>query len=253
MNQPVPLEWVTSFVQTNQALVQHLATALLSTDGAHRMDFHGYAQLAQVQQDYLQRMSALWANATLDGISNSFKPSKGDKRFGGEEWGKSPLHTLLKDSYLITTRYVNDLIDHSGVDQKTRGRMRFFARQILDALSPSNYLATNPQSLRLVLETGGDSLAAGIKNLIEDVGKGQISMTDEKAFEVGRNLVITPGAVIFENELIQLIQYRPLTDTVSKRPLLMVPPAINKFYVFDLQPDNSFVRYAVQQGNTVFI
>jgi polyhydroxyalkanoate synthase len=246
MNEPIPLEWITSFVQTNQALVQHLATALLSTDGAHRMDFHGYAQLAQVQQDYLQRMSALWANATLDG----FKPSKGDKRFGGEEWGKSPLHTLLKDSYLINTRYVNDLIDHSDVDQKTRGRMRFFARQILEALSPSNYLATNPQPLRLALETGGDSLAAGIKNLIEDVGKGQISMTDEKAFEVGRNLAITPGAAIFENELIQLIQYRPLTDAVSKRPLLMVPPAIK---VFDLQPNNSFVRYAVEQGNTVFM
>src|SRR6476660_9662117 len=253
MNQPVPLEWVTSFVQTNQALVQHLATALLSADGAHGADFQSYAQLAQVQQDYLQRMSAVWVNATLDGISNSPEPPKGDRRFGGEEWGKSPLHAILKDSYLINTRYVNDLIDRSGVDQKTRGRMRFFARQILDALSPSNYLATNPQSLRLALETGGDSLAAGIKNLIEDIGKGQISMTDEKAFEVGRNLAITPGAVIFENELIQLIQYRPLTDTVSKRPLLMVPPAINKFYVFDLQPDNSFVRYAVEQGNTVFM
>ena len=198
-------------------------------------------------------MSAVWANATLDGIYNSLEKPKSDKRFGGEEWGKSPLHTLLKDSYLINTRYVNDLIDRSGVDQKTRGRMRFFARQILDALSPSNYLATNPQSLRLALETGGDSLAAGIKNLIEDIGKGQISMTDQKAFEVGRNLAITPGAVIFENELIQLIQYKPLTATVSKRPLLMVPPTINKFYVFDLQSDNSFVRYAVEQGNTVFM
>jgi polyhydroxyalkanoate synthase subunit PhaC len=142
MNQPVPLEWVTSFVQTNQALVQHLATALLSADGAHGADFQSYAQLAQVQQDYLQRMSAMLVNATLDGISNSLDPPKGDRRFGGEEWGKSPLHAILKDSYLINTPYVNDLIDRSGVDQKTRGRMRFFARQILDALSPSNYLAT---------------------------------------------------------------------------------------------------------------
>ena len=253
MNEPVPLEWVTSFAQTNQALVQHLATALLSSGGGRGADFQSYSQLAQVQQEYLQRMSAVWANATLDGIYNSLEKPKSDKRFGGEDWGKSPLHTLLKDSYLINTRYVNDLIDRSGVDQKTRGRLRFFARQILDALSPSNYLATNPQSLRLALETGGDSLAAGIKNLIEDIGKGQISMTDQKAFEVGRNLATTPGAVIFENELIQLIQYKPLTATVGKRPLLMVPPAINKFYVFDLQPDNSFVRYAVEQGNTVFM
>ena len=253
MNETLPVEWVTSFVQTNQALVQHLTAALLSSGGAQGADFQSYAQLAQVQQDYMQRMSALWVDTTLDGMSNNFEPSKGDKRFGGEEWGKSPFHTVLKKSYLINTRYVNDLINRCGVDQKTQGRMRFFARQILDALSPSNYLATNPQSLQLALQTGGDSLAVGIKNLIADIGKGQISMTDEKAFEVGRNLAITPGAVIFENELIQLIQYRPLTDMVSKRPLLMVPPAINKFYVFDLQPDNSFVRYAVEQGNTVFM
>jgi polyhydroxyalkanoate synthase subunit PhaC len=139
------------------------------------------------------------------------------------------------------------------VDERTRGRMRFFARQILDALSPSNYLATNPQSLRLALETGGDSLATGIKNLIEDMGKGRISMSDDKAFEVGGNIALTPGAVIFENELIQLIQYKPLTALVGGRPLVMVPPAINKFYVFDLQPGNSFVRYAVEQGSTVFM
>src|SRR4029077_5971541 len=118
MNQPVPLEWVTSFVQTNQALVQHLATALLSSGGAHGADFQSYSQLAQVQQDYLQRMSAVWANAPLDGIYNSLEKPKSDKRFGGEEWGKSPLHTLLKDSYLINTRYVNDLIDHSGLDSR---------------------------------------------------------------------------------------------------------------------------------------
>ena len=166
---------------------------------------------------------------------------------------KVAYHDFLRHSYLINTRYVNDLIEHAGVDDKTRGRMRFFARQILDALSPSNYLATNPQSLRLALETGGDSLATGIKNLIEDIGKGQISMTDEEAFEVGRNLAVTPGAVVFENELIQLIQYRPLTEKVARRPLVIVPPAINKFYVFDLQPSNSFVRYAVEQGNTVFM
>jgi polyhydroxyalkanoate synthase subunit PhaC len=159
----------------------------------------------------------------------------------------------LKDSYLINTRYVNDLIERSSVDEKTRGRMRFFARQILDALSPSNYLATNPQSLRLALETGGDSLATGIKNLIEDIGKGRISMSDDKAFEVGGNIALTPGAVIFENELIQLIQYKPLTAQVGGRPLVIVPPAINKFYVFDLQPGNSFVRYSVEQGNTVFM
>jgi polyhydroxyalkanoate synthase subunit PhaC len=131
--------------------------------------------------------------------------------------------------------------------------MRFFARQILDALSPSNYLATNPQSIKRAMETGGDSLASGVKNLLEDLGKGRISMTDEQAFEVGRNLATTPGSVVFENELIQVIQYHPLTGTVGARPLVLIPPSINKFYVLDLQPGNSFVRYAIEQGNTVFV
>ena len=160
--------------------------------------------------------------------------------------------TFSKKSFLINARYVNELIDEAQVDEKTRGRMRFFARQILDALSPSNYLATNPKALRVALETGGDSLAKGIRNLVEDIGKGRISMTDETAFEIGRNLAITPGGVIFENELIQLIQYKPLTERVYARPLVLVASAINKFYIFDLQPTNSFVRYALEQGHTVF-
>src|SRR6478736_3184833 len=252
MNNPVPLEYVTSFAQTNQALMQHLATALL-TGSDNGANFQNYAEVAQAQQGYLQQMSTLWLGVMMEAVPSPIQPSKGDRRFAGEEWRKSSLHSFLKDSYLINTRYVNDLIERSSVDERTRGRMRFFARQILDALSPSNYLATNPQSLRLALETGGDSLATGIKNLIEDIGKGRISMTDEKAFEVGGNIALTPGAVIFENELIQLIQYKPLTALVGGRPLVMIPPAINKFYVFDLQPGNSFVRYAVEQGHTVFM
>jgi len=252
MNNPVPLEYVTSFAQTNQALMLQLATPLL-TSGEHGADFNRLAEVAQVQQDYLQRMSALWLSTMTHAAGAPIQPAKGDRRFASEEWRKSPLHDFLKQSYLINIRYVSDLIERSSVDERTRRKLRFFARQILDALSPSNYLATNPQSLRRAMDTGGDSLAAGIKNLIDDVGKGRISVTDEKAFEVGGNLAVTPGAVIFENELIQLIQYRPLTDEVGTRPLVMVPPAINKFYVFDLQPGNSFVRYAVEQGHTVFM
>ena len=120
--------------------------------------------------------------------------------------------------------------------------MRFFARQILDALSPSNYLATNPQVIRRAMETGGDSVATGLRNLLNDLGKGRISMTDEQAFEVGRNLAITPGSVVFENELFQLIQYRLLTETVGARPLILILPSINKFYVFDLQPRTGLLR-----------
>jgi polyhydroxyalkanoate synthase subunit PhaC len=252
MNNPLPVEYASSFVQANQSLMLHLASELLSESGRNA-DFQRFAELAQAQQEYLQQMGTLWLGTLMQSGAEAVQPAKGDRRFAAEEWQQSPLHEFLKQSYLINTRYVNNLIDRSTVDERTRRRLTFFARQILDALSPSNYLAANPQSLRLAMETGGESLATGIKNLIDDVGRGRISMSDEKAFEVGGNLAITPGAVILENELIQLIQYRPLTDTVGKRPLVMVPPAINKFYVLDLQPANSFVRYAVEQGHTVFM
>ena len=197
MNNPVPLEYVTSFAQTNQALMLQLATPLL-TSGEHGADFNRLAEVAQVQQDYLQRMSALWLSTMTHAAGAPIQPAKGDRRFASEEWRKSPLHDFLKQSYLINIRYVSDLIERSSVDERTRRKLRFFARQILDALSPSNYLATNPQSLRRAMDTGGDSLAAGIKNLIDDVGKGRISVTDEKAFEVGGNLAVTPGAVILQ-------------------------------------------------------
>ena len=250
MNTPLPLEYLTSFSQTSQAMMQQLATALL-TSGDNATDFTRYAELAAVQQEYLQQMGAVWMGS-LTGAA-TVPTAKGDRRFAGEEWKNSPYHEFLRQSYLVNARYVNDLIDRASLDDKTRGRMRFFARQILDALSPSNYLATNPQAIQRAMETGGDSLASGVRNLLGDLGKGRISMTDEQAFEVGRNLATTPGSVVFENDLIQLIQYRPLTETVGARPLVMIPPAINKFYILDLQPDNSFVRYALEQGNTVFM
>ena len=245
MNNPIPLEYLTSFSQTSQAMMQQLATGLL-TSGDNATEFTRYSELALVQQNYLQQMGALWVNSAFG--SGPVQPAKGDRRFASEEWKKSPYHEFLKQSYLVNARYVNDLIERASVDDRTRARMRFFARQILDALSPSNYLATNPQVIRRAMETGGDSVATGVRNLLNDLGKGRISMTDEQAFEVGRNLAITPGSVVFENELFQLIQYQPLTETVGARPLILIPPSINKFYLFDLQPANSFVRYAVEQG-----
>jgi polyhydroxyalkanoate synthase subunit PhaC len=253
MNGTAPIEYLSSFAQTSQALMLHLAAPLL-TAGSDGADFTRYAEVAMAQQSYLQRMGALWLSTVAsNGTDAPSVVGKGDRRFAGEEWQKSRLHQFLKESYLINARYVNDLIERASVDEKTRGRLRFFARQIMDALSPANFLATNPKSLRVTLESGGDNLAKGVRNLLDDMGKGRISMTDEKAFEVGRNLAITPGTVIFENELIQLIQYKPLTAKVHERPLVIVPPAINKFYVLDLQPDNSFVRYAVGEGHTVFL
>jgi len=252
MNNRIPLEYVTSFADANQAMMQQLTSALL-TSGDSGADFSRFAEIAVVQQNYLAEMSALWVNTLMPSATTSPKTDKSDRRFAGDQWKQSPYHNFLKDMYLVNTRYVNNLIERAIVDEKTRGRLRFFARQILDAMSPANYLATNPQAFQRAMETGGDSVALGVRNLLQDISKGRITMSDEQAFEVGRNLAVTPGAVVFENELVQLIQYRPLTDRIGARPLLIVPPAINKFYVFDLEPANSFVRYAVEQGNTVFM
>ena len=251
MNNPIPLEYVTSFADANQAMMQQLTSAVL-TSCDFGADFSRFAEVAAVQQNYLAEMSALWMNTLMLPATTPQRADKSDRRFAGDQWEQSPYHSFLKDMYLVNTRYVNNLIERTIVDEKTRGRLRFFARQILDAMSPANYLATNPQALQRAMETGGDSVALGIRNLLQDISKGRITMSDEQAFEVGRNLAVTPGAVVFENELIQLIQYRPLTDQVGTRPLLIVPPAINKFYV-DLEPANSFVRYAIEQGNTVFM
>jgi polyhydroxyalkanoate synthase subunit PhaC len=252
MTNPIPLEYVTSFADANQAMMQQLTSALL-TSGESGADFSRFAEVAAVQQNYLAEMSALWMNTLMLPATTPQRADKSDRRFAGDQWKQSRYHNFLKDMYLVNTRYVNNLIERAIVDEKTRGRLRFFARQILDAMSPANYLATNPQALQRAMETGGDSVALGIRNLLQDISKGRITMSDEQAFEVGRNLAVTPGAVVFENELIQLIQYRPLTNQVGTRPLLIVPPAINKFYVLDLEPANSFVRYAVEQGNTVFM
>jgi polyhydroxyalkanoate synthase len=144
-------------------------------------------------------------------------------------------------------------VEEAALDAPTKQRMRFFMRQYLDAAAPSNYLMTNPEALKAAMESGGESLQEGMKNLLADMEKGRISMTDETAFEVGRNVAVSPGAVVFENELLQLIQYEPLTAKVHERALVMVPPCINKFYIMDLQPENSLVRYAVTQGHTVFM
>jgi polyhydroxyalkanoate synthase len=138
-------------------------------------------------------------------------------------------------------------------DGKSKDRLEFATRQFIDAMSPANFAATNPEVLKLALESNGESFTQGIQNLIEDISKGRVSTTRESEFEVGRNLAITEGKVVFENELIQLIQYAPTTAEVYKRPLVMVPPSINKYYIMDMTPESSLVRFAVDQGHTVFM
>jgi polyhydroxyalkanoate synthase subunit PhaC len=206
--------------------------------------------LLDLQNQYMQEQMKLWMK--------SFQPESGngeatDKRFSAAEWNEQPLFRYFRDSYLLTSKMMMQAVDEAKLDAPTKQRMRFFMRQYLDAAAPSNYLLTNPEALKAAMESRGETLQEGLKNLLSDMEKGRISMTDESAFEVGRNIAVSKGAVVFQNDLIQLIQYEPLTAKVHERPLLMVPPCINKFYIMDLQPENSLVRYAVEQGHTVFM
>ncbi|MCF8197779.1 MAG: class I poly(R)-hydroxyalkanoic acid synthase [Sulfuritalea sp.] len=214
--------------------------------------------LKRLQQEWMGRHAELWQGMLSKAVDKPApqltEPSPGDKRFSHPAWTDSPIYDYLRQSYLINSEYMNRMAEAAPVaDGQAKNRMRFLTRQMVDAMAPSNFLATNPEFVKKALETKGESIQQGIQNLLGDLDKGRISMTDDSAFEVGRNLAVTPGAVVFENELMQLIQYSPLTEKVSERPFLMVPPCINKYYILDLQPENSLVRYAVEQGNTVFL
>jgi polyhydroxyalkanoate synthase len=178
---------------------------------------------------------------------------RGDRRFSAEEWQANSVFNYLKGSYLLASNWLMQLADATHFDSKDKQRLLFYVKQFVDGMSPSNFVATNPEVITLALETHGRSLLDGLQNLLADMKKGHISMTDESAFTLGENLATTPGAVIYENSLMQVIQYQPTTRTVWKRPLLIIPPFINKFYILDLQPENSFVKYALDQGNAVFL
>ena len=211
------------------------------------------AAAAQLTERYARRFEALWARAAEGATAPTPAPGDADRRFSDKVWREHPYFAWLRDAYLLYGEYVRELAALAETDDATKRRLAFLARQYVDAISPSNFLATNPEALQRALATGGASIAQGLSNLITDAQRGRIAMTDESAFEVGRNLAITPGSVVFRNPLIELIQYAPTTREVAKRPLLIVPPCINKYYILDLQPDNSFVRYAVGEGHTVFM
>jgi polyhydroxyalkanoate synthase subunit PhaC len=215
-------------------------------------------ELKTLQQEWMERHAKLW-QAMLGKAPDQpgpqvATPATGDKRFDHPAWAESPVYDYLRQAYLINAEYMKRMAEAAPVpDGQAKNKMRFLTRQMVDAMAPSNFLATNPEFVKTALETKGESIQKGIRNLIGDLEKGRISMTDDSAFEVGRNLAVTPGAVVFENEVMQLIQYSPTTEKVAERPFLMVPPCINKYYILDLQPENSLVRYAVEQGNTVFL
>jgi polyhydroxyalkanoate synthase subunit PhaC len=212
-----------------------------------------FAVAANLQRQFWSPIVGFWKGALGNESAAVSPPSRRDRRFQDEAWNESPYYQLVKKSYLMTSKQLAELVDQAQVDEKSKLQLRFYARQFIDAMSPSNFPATNPEVIRTAIRTRSASLTAGMQNLIEDLQKGRITRVDESAFEVGRNLAVTPGSVVFENELIQLIQYTPQTAEVEKTPLLMVPPCINKYYLLDLGAGNSFVEYAVAQGHQVFL
>ncbi len=208
-------------------------------------------QLMQLQQDYLTRLASLWT----DFFQNPAKSSEpiADSRFSDPAWQSNSLASFYARAYLLNSDFLNRLADTVDADRKTKQRVKFAVSQWVDAASPSNFLAMNPKAQQTLLESRGESLKAGLDNLMNDMQRGRISQTDETAFEVGRNVATSEGVVVFENGLFQLIQYKPLTAKVYARPFVLVPPCINKYYILDLQPENSFIRHAVSSGHTVFV
>ena len=208
------------------------------------------AKLQEVQQTYLRDVSALW-NGGLQSSADTGAPA--DRRFASEAWHTNPVSQFSASAYLLNARTLMGLAEAVQGDEKTKARLRFAVEQALAASAPSNFLALNAEAQKKAIDTRGESIARGLANLLHDMKQGHVSMTDERLFEVGKNVATTEGAVVFENEFFQLIEYKPLTAKVYERPFLLVPPCINKFYILDLQPDNSLIRYAVAQGHRTFV
>jgi len=254
--------------QAGQAFAQGFLNLLAQQQSPHQPGVQptGYLspvipdteEIVGLRSEFAAQHAALWqamlARKPGEASPSVAAPAPGDKRFAALAWSESPYHDYLRQAYLINATFLKKLAEaYPMEDLLAKNRLKFFTAQYVDALAPSNFAATNPEFIKTALETQGASITVGIKNLIADLQKGRVSMTDDGAFEVGRNLATTPGEVVYENELIQLIQYAPTTPKVYERPLLIVPPCINKFYILDLQAENSYVRFAVEQGMTVFL
>ena len=208
-------------------------------------------RLAKIQTDYVNSAAEVW-NQSLHALDARPLPVA-DRRFGSPEWLAHPAAAFTAQMYLLNARTLMQMAESVEGDAKTRARIRFAVQQWVDMASPSNYLALNPDALKKAVDTRGESIATGMHHLLQDLQKGHVSQTDESVFEVGRNVATTAGSVVFENELFQLIEYMPLTAKVHERPMLFVPPCINKYYILDLQPENSVIRYTVEQGHRTFV
>ena len=210
------------------------------------LNFHG-EQLSQLQSAYAQEAMSLWQQGLQD------NPKLKDRRFAAEPWQHNPLSAFSAAMYLLNARTLMAMTDALDTDDKTRARIRFAVEQWAAASSPSNFWALNAEAQQKAIDSKGESIAKGVQNMLHDLQQGHVSMTDESLFEVGKNVATSEGAVVFENELFQLLEYKPLTPKVYQRPFLLIPPCINKFYILDLQPANSLIRYAVAQGHRTFV
>jgi polyhydroxyalkanoate synthase subunit PhaC len=252
-----PTRWFSELLAAQQSMLQQATSTSTAgdsrpTSGALLPWLPMTTAFVEWQQQLMKQFNAWWAVA-IPGGGAAAGTSASDRRFAAEPWKQDPRFDALARSYLTQSEMLRDTLAAAPLDERSKAQWGFVLRQVIDALSPANALATNPEALQTAIETGGTSLVQGMQIFMQDFAKGRVSMTDDTAFEVGRDVATTPGSVVFENELVQLLQYAPTTARVHERPLLIVPPCINKFYILDLQPENSFVAYAVAQGHTAFL
>ena len=259
MNTNMPEFWSQMTEQFQQNLTKGWGQAMqnfqsMDLGGAGALPKHPAPQLKldpqkiqKIQTDYFKDAAELWNQSLHSSLQVK------DRRFSSQAWSANPLASFNAAAYLLNARTLMSLADAVDADAKTRARVRFAVEQWVAASAPSNYLAMNAEAQQKAVETKGESIAKGIQNLVHDIEQGHVSMTDESLFEVGKNVATTEGAVVFENEFFQLIEYKPLTAKVYERPFLLIPPCINKFYILDLQPENSFIRYAVSKGHRTFV
>jgi polyhydroxyalkanoate synthase len=281
MLNPATVDTLMDIAKRSGSLVQLYAEKLRTQDAPSDLDPRPLTATLSEFQDFIQKaaadpspiireQAALWSDLTLlwqrsagrafsnEPVEPVIVPAKQDKRFKNEAWTENAAFDFIKQNYLLMSRYVDSSVRGvKGVEAHTHRKAQFMARQFVSALSPTNFAVTNPAVLDATVETGGENLVKGLRNLVEDLERGggrlSLKMSDLDAFKFGENIANTPGKVVFQNDLMQLIQYEPSTAKVHRRPLLIVPPWINKFYILDLKPENSFIRWCVERGHTVFV
>lgn len=237
------------FNEINQSYTNWIQSVTSNSDEMSKIQ----NRLSQYFTDQFKLWNVILNGENEKSIGDEKSIKAKDKRFASSEWNKNPYYEFIHQNYLLFSKTVNDVVENSEVDITTKKKLRFYSKQFIDSVSPSNFLVTNPDAQKKAIETNGESLLKGFSNLLKDVQKGYVSQVDENSFILGEHIAATKGDVIFENNLIQLIQYTPTTESVYKVPLLILPPWINKYYILDLKPENSLAKFLVDKGFSVFM